>query len=751
MNKQAFLEAALEYVSLLGWAVFPLLPRSKVPPKGSHGFLDATTDPDQVRAWWSATPEANIGLAVGRSGLVVIDVDPRHGGNETWQKLVGELGDQVADTVISLTGTAGRHFIYRQNGRRVKTDDGTLGPGVDTVGETGYIILPPSIHPSGKPYAWAPGRSPFERQPSPVPAALSELLPEYTDQKAQGKSETRQAAATDADFWLRWALKRVRPGTRNKTGFALACQLRDAGLAHGEARAVLLDYAARVANLGDHLYTEAEALASLGQAYGAPARERAKPTPKVAPEALGQNEVDLNAYPLTDSGNGEALAALFGHLLRFAHVPPGPTGGSKGKWLLWSGHHWAPADMGQVEALAKETARRRQVAAIRIEDLDQRKAAVAWALGSESAYRRRAMVDLARSEPPIAARFSDFDQDPWLLGCRNGVLDLRSGCLRPGRPSDLVTKSVGYDFDPEAQCPRWERFLAEVFDGDAQLVGFLRRAVGYSLTGDVREQCLFLCHGRGCNGKSVFLSTLRAVLGDYAANTPFSTFEWDRNANTTNDLAALAGARLVTASETSEARRLNEARVKAITGGDPVTCRFLFSEFFTFTPTFKVWLAMNALPKVTGTDDGIWRRIRLIPFKVSFAGREDRTLAATLRAELPGILRWALEGCLEWQSLGSLEPPEAVTNATDAFRKESDLVGRFLDEEALMGEGMTVRASELYAAFVAWAKRQGEDTMTGTAFGLRMRDLGYEKTRQKTGVVYVGLGLPALPVGHEPS
>jgi putative DNA primase/helicase len=755
MDKQTFLDAALEYVGLR-WAIFPLLPRSKIPPKGSHGFLDATTDPAQVRAWWSATPEANIGLAVGKSGLVAIDVDPRHQGDATWAAICLALGEAVADTVVNMTGGGGRHFLYRQNGHPVKTDDGTLGEGVDTVGETGYIILPPSVHPNGKAYAWAPGRSPFERLPSPVPAALDARLPKYTDRK--GKAMTARPAWADAgDFWLQWALGRVGPGTRNKTGFDLACQLRDAGLIQGDAEGVLMQYVDRVADLGDHPYTYREAKASLNEAYSAPARDPATriPTPadaetgeKAALQPVGREEVELNAFPLTDTGNGESLAALFGGVLRFAHVPPGPTGGIKGHWLIWSGHRWAPVDMGQVETFAKQTARRREAAALALPSDTKaqeayRKDALSWALGSESAYRRRAMCDLARTESPIAARYTDFDRDPWLLGCRNGVLDLRTGTLRPGRQADLVTKSVGFDFDPDAPCPRWDRFLLEIFDGDTALVGFLRRAVGYSLTADTREQCLFLCHGSGANGKTTLLSTLRAAFGDYAVNSPFSTFEWDRNTQGTNDLAALAGARLVTAAETSEARRLNEARVKAITGGDPVTARFLFSEFFTFVPGFKVWLAMNALPKVTGTDLGIWRRIRLVPFKVSFAGREDRTLDAQLRTELPGILRWAVEGCLEWQGLGTLGAPEAVVEATEAYRTQSDLVGRFLAEEVLVRDGMTVRASELYGAFAAWAKRQGEDVMAGTAFGLRMRDLGHEKTRNALGMVYVGLGLPA--------
>jgi putative DNA primase/helicase len=310
----------------------------------------------------------------------------------------------------------------------------------------------------------------------------------------------------------------------------------------------------------------------------------------------------------------------------------------------------------------------------------------------------------------------------------------------------MLTKAVGYDFDPSAPCPRWIRFLDEVFAGDRDLIGFVQRAVGYSLTGDTREQCLFLCHGKGANGKSTMLSTLRTVLGDYSANTPFSTFELGDRAGNTNDLAALAGTRLVTAAETSEARRLNEARVKAVTGGDPVTARFLYTEYFTYVPTYKIWLSMNALPTVAGVDDGIWRRLRLIPFGVSFKGREDRTLEETLRAEVPGILAWAVDGCLDWQRRGDLLAPKAVTDATEAYRDESDIVGHFLgDATSKVGTDKGVKASDLYSAYTRWCLNMGEKPETATAFGRRLGDLGFEKKRAGVGMFYYGLSLIGTP------
>jgi len=769
-TRSDLLEEALRYAAL-GWEVFPLAARSKVPKRGSRGLLDATSDQDTVRAWWSADPHANIGLNVGRSGLVCVDIDPRHNGDATWSELVQELGEEVSRTVSSATGGGGSHFLYRKNGKPVRSVDSALGPGVDTKGEGGYIVLPPSVHPSGRAYAWVPGSSPFDAPPVLLPKALEVLCPEAVDPKA---AETIVSTVTDrpkatsgtrivlhqetptetGDFWLAKALVRAGPGTRNTTGFWLACQLRDAGLDEDTATAVMEAYTERVHGLGPDPYTYREALASLGEAYSAPVRRPAErrpgggdPLPICDPETgeVYEDHVDadaLNALHLTDSGNAEAMALLYGDRLRFAHLQP-KTRDVVGFWLVWSGHRWSPNSTGDIDRFALATVRARQDAARLIPSKDGPSNEAKWALGSESARRRRDLVALARAERPIATRFEEFDRDPWLLGCENGVLDLRTGDLRPGDPGDMLTKSVGYDFDPSAPCPRWLRFLDEVFGGDRDLIGFLQRAVGYSLTGDTREQCLFLCHGKGANGKSTMLSTLRAVLGDYSANTPFSTFELGDRAGNTNDLAALAGTRFVSAAETSEARRLNEARVKAVTGGDPVTARFLYTEFFEYVPTYKIWLSMNALPTVAGVDEGIWRRLRLIPFRVSFKGREDRTLEATLRAEVPGILAWAVDGCLQWQAMGDLGAPSAVLDATEAYRTESDVIGRFLEdrthEDADPRHG--VRASDLYSAYSRWCLVMGEKAETATTFGRRLGDLGFEKKRAGAGMFYYGLRL----------
>jgi putative DNA primase/helicase len=333
-----------------------------------------------------------------------------------------------------------------------------------------------------------------------------------------------------------------------------------------------------------------------------------------------------------------------------------------------------------------------------------------------------------------------LDADPMLLGCANGVVDLSTGLLRPGRRADLITKSTGLSFDASAPCPRFESFLDEIFDGDKDLVCFLRRAFGYTLTGQTCEQIMLLLHGAGANGKSVLVEALKSVLGTYATTTPFSTFEEKRRNEATNDLAALAGARLVAASESEETSGLNESRIKRLTGGDDVTARFLFQEFFTYTPTFKIWLALNHKPVVRGSDDGIWRRLLLVPFEVSFRGREDPHLLDTLRAEAQGILSWGVQGCLEWQ-VGGLEPPEKVKSGTDEYRQESNLVGQFLGDWLEIAEGASIPSTRLYRAYQAWCLQNGVRPWSHVRFARRLTELGIKRDRNRHGSIYIGLRL----------
>jgi putative DNA primase/helicase len=313
--------------------------------------------------------------------------------------------------------------------------------------------------------------------------------------------------------------------------------------------------------------------------------------------------------------------------------------------------------------------------------------------------------------------------------------------LRPHQRRDMMSRSTHVTYDKKAHCQRWDSFLERVMPAP-EARAYLQRAVGYSLTGSTREQCLFFCWGAGLNGKSVFLEVILAMMGDYGASARIETFMPRRPGDIPNDLARLAGARFVTVSETSEGQRLQESLIKDATGGDTICARFLHREFFDFKPQFKLWIRGNHKPQIRGTDEGIWRRIHLIPFLVTIPkGEQDKGLVEKLKGELPGILNWALEGCAAWQEEG-LNPPRAITDATSAYREEMDIVAEFLAERCVENKLASARASDLYKAYTSWCETAHERVESQKSFGQRLTEKGFERYRNN-GLWYRGVGLRA--------
>ena len=422
-------------------------------------------------------------------------------------------------------------------------------------------------------------------------------------------------------------------------------------------------------------------------------------------------------FPLTDAGTAEELMRRHGHVFRYVPVWK--------SWMAYDGARWARDEYGALPRVMVAMLRRIVDEAQRIEDAELRSKLIGHAIRYESANRIDAVLRLARHIPGVAVSHDVFDASPMLLNVANGTLDLTTGELRAHQAEDLLTKMCPVAWDPESPCPRWERFLFEIFAGGEELIAYIQRAVGYSLSGDTREQCLQLGYGHGSNGKSVFLEVLQSLFGDYGAQADFATFLDGKTDGPRNDVARLAGARMVRSSEVGEGKRFNESLVKALTGSETIAARFLYSEAFEFRPTFKLWFAANHKPVIRGTDHAIWRRVRLIPFTVQFSDdRKDKQLKDKLLAELPGILAWAVAGCLLWQERG-LEPPEDVLAATQEYRRDSDVIGSFLDDCCDVGPGTEVAASDLYRAFKAWAKENGEFELSQTAFGRRLDERGF--------------------------
>jgi putative DNA primase/helicase len=462
--------------------------------------------------------------------------------------------------------------------------------------------------------------------------------------------------------------------------------------------------------------------------------------PTGKPGGTGPERAASDSY--TDLWNAEQLVTTHGDELRYS-----PGWG----WLIWDKRRWARDALGQVHLYAAATVRGLYTKALAIDNADARQSLVKHAIKSEGHSRLTAMVERAQHEPGVACTEAAFDRDPWLFNVANGTIDLRTGELRAHARGDLLTKLAAVRYDADAGAPTWERFLAETFAGQEALIAFVQRAVGYTLTALTREQVMFLLHGTGSNGKSTFLQALHGICGDYAKTAKADTLLVKPHDNgQTNDIAELAGARLLLTSESEEGTRLNESLIKQMTGGDRLRVRELYRPFFELTPTWKVWFATNHKPTVRGADYAIWRRLLLIPFSQRFVktpadAREGDQIAALLlpeklTQEMPGILAWAVAGCLAWQRDG-LNPPPDVVAATTEYQNEQDVIGQFLNEECHWGEMYEDSpVAVIYNAYCEWARKAGEKEQSKRWLSQRLTERGFSTTR-KTGGVWHWVGL----------
>jgi putative DNA primase/helicase len=420
----------------------------------------------------------------------------------------------------------------------------------------------------------------------------------------------------------------------------------------------------------------------------------------------------------TDIANAKRLAARHGQDLRFT-VERG--------WHVWDGRRWAVDEKGvQVQARAKDTA-----LAIfdEIRGAPDRDARMRHAKRSQSKNSIEAMIWLTRSEPEVPARLTHFDADGWVLNVKNGTLDLRTGELRAHRREDLISNIVEVEFDPEADCERWDAFLWRVTDQNDELYAYLRRFVGYLLVGDTSEQSLHFLYGLGDNGKTIFSEVLMRLLGDYAMAASPDMIMLRRHVGIPNDVARLRGIRAAMMNETTQGARFDESKLKDLTGGDTLTARFLHQEFFDFRPTHRIIIRGNHKPAINGTDKGIWRRLRLVPFTVAIPPDEqDRDLLRKLEGELPGILNWALQGCREWQVEG-LKPPPLIAEAVRQYREESDTLGRFLAECCEARSLAQVKSSALFKRYQEFCEQAGERWIPAKDFPAEMERRGFTHKR----------------------
>lgn len=666
------LDAAQEYVSF-GWSVIPIKPQSKTPAIGSwKEFQSRLATEAELKEWFGGNSKNNVAIVTGKlSGLAVIDDD-------------GE-GLNGTETLTARSSKGKRH-LYLKYSEGIRNSAHVNGRKYDVRGEGGYIVAPPSTHPSGAAYTW---------QTPPSPAELSDFPTELL-KSSKGKSVSATPALEGEG--------EIQEGRRNSFLTSLAGRLR------------------RRAS------TEAEILAELGR------ENEARCNPRLSDGELQTIARSVSRYePFTFKRTelGNAQRFLDKHSERFLYH------GEMGKWFYYDGRRWVLDHKLRAEARAQQVIHGLLQEAEA--EVKERQEATKWAARSQRTTMVKAMLDAARSHESVVVDRNDLDTEKvnLLLNLRNGTLDLQTLELKEHDSSDRITMISQVSYDAGAEAPRWIKFLLEVFDDDKELISFLQRLFGYAVQGGQQEHILPVFWGDGSNGKSTFLETVAKVFGDYKVELPIKVVMRRKlEDGYSGDILLMKGRRLVTCNETDEGGLLQENVVKALTGGDAVVGRGHYKASEEFMPTHTLIIRSNHKPRIVGVDEGIWRRVLLVPFTQCFVGaNKDIDLGAKLLTELPGILNWILNGVTLYAEKG-LDPPKVVREATEVWRVESDEVGIFFDmatyEEGKEPAGAKpVGLRELYKAYQEWKGPRAQ--IPEKTFNERLRTTRKLVSRKKAG------------------
>jgi len=687
----------------LKYCVLPLARRKKI-PLIQQWNQKATYDKETIETWEETYPGCNWGIATGRkSGVIVIDIDPRHGGDIQWKRLTS---NKTINTATCKTGGGGEHYYFSL------TDDMIINsavlstyPGIDIRGEGGQAVVPPSIHESGNPYLWI--KAPWNVAPEPIPKWLMKIIIKSNAGQILG-NELIEGQRNDSMFHQ--ALMLARQGSSIEFTITALKAWRD----QSEAKDI----------------KDSEIESTVESAY----------------KRVDAEKVTKNAQRIerTDSDNADRIVRLYGDMVKYS---PGYG------WLVWNNNSWEPdLENAKMILLATES-----MLLLRDEALEDAKtpenfktalARASWATNSLNSGRLHSSIDLARARDKVRIEINNLDakDTKYILNTPNGMVSLKNGELLPHDKNLLITKCSKVEYNKDAECPFWEKTLELAFDGNKDLIDYMQRAVGYSITGSTSEQCLFICWGeQGNNGKSTILETLQKVLGSYAQMSDMKVITSAESDNrVASSLAKLPGVRLVSMNEAEENQKLSEALIKQITGGDTLQACKKFKEPFEFTPIFKLWIRTNEKPIIRGMSDAIWRRIKLIPFETPIPANERMRrddVDDILIQEYEGILNWCVKGAIKWNKNGLMDP-SVVTAATSGYRTEMDIIQSFYDECIIESVDAYISRSELYQTFSRWAKENGlRYIMTSDAFGKRMAKKLDCKERKKVRGQYVWQGI----------
>lgn len=678
-------------------------------------FLQATHKTTKYGEFQTEKSERlNIGINLETSRLVVIDIDPRNGGS--LEDVVAALGKLLPNTYTVITGSGGWHiFLQLPDGIGIPSCEPHQLKGVDLKGFGGYVIAEGSVHKCGQAYRHD------QTTPRKIAVATPELIERikvlWDVEKLANKQKNIVTVSAKANPLARkdkvaaQVVKARRDlccdipdGQRNTTLFQDLCSIRARGADDTEI--------ARLANQ----YNEARCKPPLEQSEVDGIIEQVC--------RYERGELMKIEERCNDCRNAELFIDRHSDSLRYCR--------EKSAWFIWNDKQW----LSEANCSGKTvTTYAMEFAETFFGEAAQYSGADAIKLCRHANYSRsskgiRGMLSLAQDVAGASVSINDFDADKDSLNVANGIIDLKTGELRKHTREEFHSKIAPVVYDPAAKAPRWEQFLDEVFAGDAELIRFFQRALGSALTGHTRDHCFFILYGSGRNGKGTVIRTMKAILGNYIATASTSVLLMNKDNGTaaTPELAKLKGVRFAEASETDAGRKMAEALVKQITGGDDITCRFLNENPFTYSPEFKLFLSTNHKPEVTGTDDGMWSRIKLIPFTVNFEkkGTMDKALDDKLRQELPGILAWCVRGAVDWFQHG-LGECEAVKKATSGYREESDPLKAFVAERCKIGqfscetiEPTTV--SVLKDAYLRWCADSGITPLKDKEFNFRLEN-----------------------------
>lgn len=709
MNKEMFIKTCSMFLDC-GFNVIPLHgATSKTCRSGMEGkaplinwtpYQTQKATMKDVYEWSKLADDLNIGIVAGEtSNLTIVDIDGEDG-----FKSLAELN--LPET-FSVKTSKGKHLYYRYNSNPSIRNSVRLLPGIDIRTQGGYVVAPYSTHKSGTVYA-------------PINNELEIIdLPETIVDICIKSSESKESSAPKN-------LASVGEGSRNTTLTSLCgslhCILKDRDLVLQNALSVNSSFS-------DPLDT--------------------KEVETIVNSVCGYQRSDT-MHKLTDIGVVERFIDTYKDTICFNI--------NSGNWMIYDGRAWRVHETDKKSFLCKDIIdkliaiirnipKEAEIVGKNLSKDSKEYAEICesydkFAKQCESAGKLKSIISIAASK--LGCVSSDFDSNDHVFNCHNATLVLNKGkvSVNQHNRNDFLSKISPISYNKDAECPEWLKFINRIFNNDQELISYVQRAVGYTMCGSTSEQVFFTLFGSGANGKSVFLDTLQHIMGDYGQQSDFGTFLVKKSdTGARNDIARMVGARFICASESGVFKTIDDALIKDITGGKTISARFLHKEFFEFTPQMKIFLATNHKPNIHDDSNGMWRRVRLIPFNVTIPVEErDKNLYSKLLNEASGILNWCIKGFEDW-SVNGLGTCKIVDSATSVYKLDMDIYGMFLTDCTILKESLCCKSSVVYETYVEWATSNGERVISHKLFSTKLTDKGFIKERRSDGFYWLGFNI----------